>query len=112
MTEAQRLRIIGFNASLSKRGVSVALQPNGDRIEEVGFMALVEPYGLEPEQNAVDHEMRIANRIHILSQTLESQQIEILIGDCFKEGETTHRVVKIGKDTIKHIFSCETAETV
>jgi hypothetical protein len=108
VTISQTLRTKGFNASLSKRGVSLLLVPGNKTLS-----ALVKPEIPSTMQFAVSNEEREMNSVHILRTALVGASAVYAVGSVFQDaaGGVKHRVTRIddNRTNIAVVFYCETA---
>jgi hypothetical protein len=106
LTPVQKARRQGFNASLKQRGVTLTLN-------ELSFMALVQPVDSDSGEFTVSEATRNASRIHILRESAGAGQIEI--GNVLLDNQSgrTHRVTEIDDHptNIVFVFHCETADS-
>lgn len=101
MTPSQASRILGFNASITARGVGLTLDDSAST-----FTALVYDLGTSPQDFAVDNEDRKFAELHILKSapgvdgiTFNSVLREV-------DGDRVFTVNKIEQFDIKSVFRC------
>lgn len=103
MTPAQQMRVLGFNASLSQRGVSLTFA-------DVTFNALVEKVEPDRSEFSLSNETRDFSKVHILRTALKVTEVEV--GSVLRDAEAKiiHRVTRIEDHptNIALIFHCET----
>lgn len=106
MTAAQQARTEGFLTSLSARGVSLEILPDGDEVT-----ALVERVDPDQGEFAVARETAAGARIHVLRTHLAN--LEIGVGSVLRDGvaQATYRVAAIDDNpaNIAVVMSCEAA---
>lgn len=107
-TAAQSLRLKGFNASLSKRGVSLLLQPTS-----TAFTGLVDPVAPSPLAHTPSNDERRMVKISILIADVVASGKTIGVGDDFFNAASTkvYRVVKAPEsNSLKYVYRCEESD--
>ena len=113
MTPAQQNRVIGFNASLKTRGVTLALRPSG-----LTFQALIEPaanYKLRKTETLTNEKVSDVIYAHRPDIASIENQIEtpIRVGAVFVYGDKEFRVVDRHDDAANVVsieFHCQSSK--
>jgi hypothetical protein len=105
VTPAQKARLLGFNASLIQRGVSLALQDS-----DSSFTALVQPVVPESGEFSLSNDTREAAKIHILRSAPGIGTV--MVGSVFSDSVYLYRVTKIDDQpaNIAVVFFCEVSQ--
>lgn len=111
MTIAQQKRTLGFNASLSLRGVSVSVEGSNPGI---ALRVIVEPIPAPAESYHISKETRQYSNLHILRTSLQQSEACIEIGSTLQDctGKKRHRVEVIidNPADIKVTWRCDTTD--
>lgn len=113
MTASQRLRTIGFNASLQTRGVLLTLV----RDNEISVNGLVDDEEPQGGEFIVSNETRKGKRLAILKEHLavadEGEELTLDVGDTFVSGAGVYyRITEVepASGDIKAVFKVEVSE--
>ena len=99
------MRLAGFNASLTVRGVSVELEGSG-----VSFSVLVEELSLESVQGEIENADEEYARLHVLNSATGLSSVVYNSRLVTAGGGRTYTVLGKNTEDIKTVFRCSVEE--